>query len=386
MDNADAKPLTREALLLVLCASPASNQEEKICALANENMDWELLLRLARAHAVTQLLFWRLKSAGLPKLPAALEAAFHENVRHNLWLTRELLQLHELFRCEEIPLLPFKGPTLALAAYGNLALRQFVDLDLLVPKSDALRARDLLLANGYRSTLHLSPRREQDYLDVYDEFVLCSGDGRCLVELHWAILPRKFCVSLETSAIWGRAESICLGGSNLPTLGLEDLLLVLCLHGTKHCWSYLSLVADIAWLIASRPEVKWHVLLERARAIGSLRMVLLGLKLASSLLHAPLPESLLHEIKSDRAVGALATQVAMRLFSVGDQSGRILRAGNFHMKVRERWKDRALYLYRLTTTPGVEDWRIADLPQGLAFVYPLLRYPRLLGKYWLRVP
>src|SRR6266403_5674002 len=195
MDNAGAKPPTREAQLLVLCASPATNQEEKICAVADENLDWEFLLRLARGHAVTQLLFWRLNPASLHPLPAALEAAFQENVRHNLWLTRELLQLHQLFRCEEIRLLPFKGPTLALAAYGNLALRQFVDLDLLVPKSDALRARDLLLANGYRSNLHLSPRREQDYLDVYDEFVLSSEDGRCLVELHWATLPRKFCVS-----------------------------------------------------------------------------------------------------------------------------------------------------------------------------------------------
>lgn len=373
-------------MLLVGCASPAENQVESIRSLADENLNWELLLRLAATHAITPLLYWRLKAVSPHRIPPPLEVTFQKNVRNSLRLTGELLQLQQLFQREGVPLLPFKGPTLAMAAYGNLALRQFVDLDLLVPKSHALRARDLLLARGYATHLQLSSKREQAYLRVYDEFMLSSEDGQTLVELHWAITPYKFSVPLEISSFWARAESICLANIEVPSLCTEDLLLVLCIHGAKHCWSHLCLIADVAWLIARRPNVQWDDLLQRARTVGSLRMVFLGLKLAGSILEAPLPQSLLQRIESDQAVPILAAQVTAGLFSHRDQSGRILRAGIFHMQARERWQDRVRYLYRLTTTPGVEDWQLADLPPSLAFLYPVLRFPRILGKYWMRVP
>ena len=75
---------------------------------------------------------------------------------------------------------------MAIAAYGNLALRQFTDLDLLVRQEDALRAREILLGNGYRTDLQLNTRWEEAYLHGYDEFVLYSPHGYPLVELHWA--------------------------------------------------------------------------------------------------------------------------------------------------------------------------------------------------------
>ena len=66
--------------------------------------------------------------------------------------------------------------------------------------------------------------------------------------------------------------------------------------------------------------------------------------------------------------------------------GAIARAGSFHMRARERWSDKARYFVRLAITPGVEDWQFAELPGGLDFLYPALRVPRLLRKYWMRVP
>ena len=64
----------------------------------------------------------------------------------------------------------------------------------------------------------------------------------------------------------------------------------------------------------------------------------------------------------------------------------ILGAGAFHMRARERWHDRVRYFVRLTTRVGVEDWQMADLPSWLAFLYPMLRFPRLLRKYGMRIP
>ena len=90
--------------------------------------------------------------------------------------------------------------------------------------------------------------------------------------------------------------------------------------------------------------------------------------------------------ESDPSVRILAEQVLANLFSPRGQSGRILRAAIFHMQSRERWTDRARYLYRLAATPGVEDWQLIDLPSSLTFLYPLLRLPRLVHKYGMRAP
>ena len=298
MDNRSTKfSSLPETKLLIRCASPAENQLEDIYSLADGKLNWERLLCLAATHAVTPLLYWRLKAVCPHEIPIYLEAHFQQNVRNNLRLTGELLKLQQLFKREKIPLLPFKGPTLSIAAYGNLALRQFVDLDLLVPKMHALGARELLLATGYVTNLQLSRKREEVYLRVYDEFTMSSEDGYALVEIHWSILPYKYSLPLETSPFWDRAESICLGHREVPSLCTEDLLLVLCVHGAKHCWSHLGMIADVAWLIAKRPDVQWDTLLRRARTIGSLRMVLLGLHLAASILDAPIPQSLLPSIR-----------------------------------------------------------------------------------------
>ena len=66
----------------------------------------------------------------------------------------------EDFENHGITAIPYKGPALALQVYGDLKLRSFVDLDVLVRRSDAARAGTLLAARGYRPHLQLSPAQE----------------------------------------------------------------------------------------------------------------------------------------------------------------------------------------------------------------------------------
>src|SRR5260370_38643204 len=103
-------------------------------------------------------MFGAKKRARGKTLPASLAESFQDNTRNSVQLTAELFRLLDLFAREGIQVLPFKGPTLAMAAYGNLALRQFTDLDLLIRKEDVLRARGILLENGYRTDLQLNTR------------------------------------------------------------------------------------------------------------------------------------------------------------------------------------------------------------------------------------
>jgi hypothetical protein len=105
-------------------------------------------------HGVIPLLYQSLSTTCPEAVPktnlAQLRDYSHSNALHNLFLTKELLKLLNLFESHSIPAIPFKGPVLAVSAYGNLSLRQIGDLDILVRERDYHKAKELLLDQGHR--------------------------------------------------------------------------------------------------------------------------------------------------------------------------------------------------------------------------------------------
>ena len=55
----------------------------------------------------------------------------------------------KLLESNGINAIPYKGPVLANLAYGNLSFREFGDIDILINKSDALKAKEIMISNGY---------------------------------------------------------------------------------------------------------------------------------------------------------------------------------------------------------------------------------------------
>jgi hypothetical protein len=120
---------------LILCCSRTflrPGDADKIQQLLGQQLDWEYLVRTASLHCVLTLLCQHLKafSASVPRAAwDYLQSASQRNTRHNFQLTRELLKILKFLESHDIPVVPLKGPVLAASAYGNLALRQFGDLD-----------------------------------------------------------------------------------------------------------------------------------------------------------------------------------------------------------------------------------------------------------------
>jgi hypothetical protein len=380
--------LRPEAELVVLCVSPAQ-ASTRITELLDGTLDWDAVFRFMGSQRLQQQVYWRLTSIRPDAVPRALEHAFQETLRNSLLLTRELVHVVELLGERGIDALPFKGPTLAIKAYGNLAKRSFDDLDVLVRVEDVWRARDVLQKAGFVPKVKLNPDRETDFLGAYDEFLLRGPDGFPLVELHWGFVPPHFGVNLEFEDCWQRRERLTLANRVLPSLAAEDLLLVLSVHGAKHGWSYLGLVTDLAWLIASHP-MRWDAVLDRARKMGVLRMLLLGVALTEVVFGLEPDAATAGAMAADADVAVLACQLTESIFELNGRvphdERAIARSAVLHMRMRERLRDRVRYALRLSTRAGIEDWEAIDLPGSLSFLYPLLRYPRLALKYRSRVP
>jgi hypothetical protein len=351
-------------------------------------MEWEYLLRIADEHSMMPLLFWHLADAPPELVPATVLARLHERFHHtarrNLFLTAKLIKLLNLLEAHGLPAIPYKGPVLAASCYGNLALREFVDLDLLVHKRDVPRAKELLSAAGYQPQFRLTRAQEAAFLRYNCEHAFVHEDDGSMVDLHWAITERFFSFPLDPECLWERLNRVSLGGSDFPTFSPEDLLLILCVHGSKDAWERLKYVCDVAELVRTHQDMDWRRVVERAGRLGSERMLFLGLLLARDLLETPLPEEVSRKAHADPAVEALVRRIGERLFQRIDNSPRRFAEMPFrpiHMKMRERLRDKVRYLVRLATTHTVGDWMALPLPKPFFFLYYALRPIRLARKY-----
>jgi hypothetical protein len=379
-----------EVELLLACARTTISSENAkyIKQIAQRQPDWDFIYQLATRHRVTPLLYHSLSSIAAEAVPAALLGKlrddYRESANYGLLLTAELVKLLDRLRAHNIEAIPWKGPALAQVAYGNLSLRQFDDLDILVHKRDILRARDIMIACDYVSDWGAGSQRECAYLKSEHAYPFVHARSDISVELHFQVRERYFAFPLNPEELWKHARPICLGGKQVSNLAIEDLLLILCVHGATHCWERLSWICDIAELVRRYPELDWERLLRRATLLGSRRIVLLALLLARRLFDLTLPAEVLRQLHVEEVIQHLASQVYNNLFHVDTSSPVLSDRTYFHLQVRERWRDRLRYCYFVTVTSNEEDWSLVRLPASLSFVYSLIRPFRLLGTYGLR--
>lgn len=388
-------PLPREMELLLACARTArACSRDRRAALKDlllEPPDWTRFVELALRHAVTPLVYTSLAEIGAPLVPHeisdALEIWFEQNTTRTRALECELAALSDALEARGIPTLAYKGPTLGRLAYGESALRTAGDLDLLLRTADVGPACALLAERGYvRRADDGTPFAMTDAADAWIRSYQCEllyqrpEDGM-LVEPHWAIVPRTYATGLDLDAMWDRAQIVPFGSARLRTFGTEDLLLVLCVHASKHAWSNLRWVADVAELVRNHP-LDWFTVCTRARAQGVARMLDTGLALAAGLLEAPLPEAARSAVASDPVARTLGRRAARSLSSSQPKSRSVFRLSLFQVRLRERARDRFAYALRTAFTPRFEHLRLVPLPAVLSFLY----YPLKIATDTLALP
>jgi hypothetical protein len=358
------------------------------------DIDWKYLLRTAYRHGVAPLLYWHLDAICPEAIPKSvldqLREHFHANNQRNLFLTGELLRLLNEFEAYGIVAIPYKGPALSASVYGNLALREFYDLDILVHRSDVSKAKEVLTSMGYHARYQLTRAQETAFLQSQFEHPFTRDDGKSIVELHWEITERHF-LPFDTERLWERLNQIRLGGDVVLNLSPEDMLLILCVHGAKHGWERLGWICDVAELVRCQ-DIRWERVIAQASAVGSKRMLLFGLSLANDLLGVALPEKISYMIRADPTLKTLVEQTSKQLFhETHCPTGFLEGYGGapafhtVHLAMRESLRDKIRYFTRKVTILTGEDWVLLPLPKFLFPLYWVLRAIRLTRKYGPRI-
>ncbi len=377
-----------ETELLVCCAraSKDNRSAERITSLLEEQIDWGCLLALAYRHGLSQLLYWHLSPDFSAQVPSEvieqLRDNFHATARRNLFLTGELLKLLDIFKVNGVRAIPYKGSVLAATVYGNLALRDFADLDILVPLADVAQAKTLMEGLGYKAEFELTRAQEAAYLRYHCEHLFKHTTDNTLVEIQWGVAPKFFSLQLDYEGLWARLEPVSVAGRQVLTLSPDDLLLVLAIHGGKHLWTSLEWVCGVAETIrAYAARIDWRQVIGHAESIGASRLLFMGLALARDLLGAGLPPEVAMRIDASAKVTRLAAEARERLLSPDYRRAGEAETALFHLRSRERVADRLRYCFRLTMTPTVGDWQLMPNAPPSPFIYLPMRAARLIAKY-----
>lgn len=340
---------------------------------SKEGLDWNLVLQLAGRHAVTGFLQ---RVCNSPELAGAGLEATHAN----LALSAELAKLAGVFAREGIEIIPLKGPVLAAALYGDEVLKKSTDLDLLVRRRDALKAKRLLESIGYRLlTVAHWPSDAAWLRNVNDELAFRDPGSWLKLDLHWSLLPGYFPSPLSEVELWAGARSTVWGGARVRSLSPEQQLLFLCAHGTKHLWVRLGWLCDLARLVQVERDMNWSEVFEQARQSHTTRMILLGLLLARDLFGVELPAGAAALAKADPAAQVLAANVVERL-RAGRPATHVAVA-RFCLRVLERGSQRARLVFGMFPQPTEAEYQVLQLPPALYWAYYLLRPLRLTVKH-----
>lgn len=387
--------LLREQELILCCAAALNDDAARagLRRLAGQELNWTYVLKTAELHGMLPLLRARIDETCPDALPATVRSsllrATLSNASHNLMLTGELIGILNALAAEGIDVVPFKGPVLADQVYGNVSMRQFCDLDVLVRPHDVLRARQVLIERGYQPEFNLSREREEEYVRAEHAFQLTKEETGFVVELHWSFGSKDQVFPLRAAEIWQRLQPRSLQGHSIQSLSNEDLLLYLCVHGAKHRWERLEWICSIAALLRAEKQMNWRRVAALAQRTGGLRGLRLGLLLANDICGVPLPPLLAGAALADRGARRLAEQVRGDLFLAQPvHRTREFKRQTFYLQTRERILDRFRIVWFSCARiphPLAKDWDMFRLPASMSFLYYLLRPLRLFRDYGLRI-
>ncbi len=145
-------PGSKEQELLLAAISLDRTMDVRILEILAETVDWESLFRMAVQQGIFSLLYHRLMIMGESLVPVEVKARWNKvlqaNLQHNLRRSWKMAQFVDLLAENEIECLVLKGPAIALQVYGELALRAFSDIDILIRQKDFSAVYDLLIQSG----------------------------------------------------------------------------------------------------------------------------------------------------------------------------------------------------------------------------------------------
>lgn len=352
------------------------------------------LINLAHQHGILPLVYKTLKKISsttelqgnslTPQILTELKQHYTAISQRNMLISAELIHIMKLFKENNIESLAFKGPALSEMVYGDITLRQYGDLDILIKKKDRTKMVELMKKEGYMPEIILKKSTLKTFFNSVNVIGFSNASNGVRIEIHWELLSKNYAIDWDEKNLWSTKQSRKINQHEIPVLTTEQLLLYICAHGSKHLFERLEWICDIDRTVKSSSDIDWKPIINEAEKLGIKRMLYLGLSLSQLFFGLQLPEIIQKHIEKDSEVPKLISRVIEVNFSYTSQQEKSYSSFSLLLSMRENLCDKLRFTWRGIFSPKFDDFVFVQLPKYLTFLYPVVRPYRLLTKYFNR--
>jgi len=232
--------LSPEDKILLSVVKLHLSAEETIAlnALLPEVKDWNLTVDLLIQHGSAPLMYSKLNKLSnsnciAAELQSKLQQAYYKTLSRSMVLYQNFVEVLQALDKVNVHPIILKGAHLSETLYGDIALRQFSDLDILIPDDSGEKCLKVLRSMGYKAR---EANALSNFVANHSDFVHYSPmeKGEITVELHIKLHTRSNHYQLSIPDIWLRATYNIINKQKVKVLCTEDLLMHLCVHADKH--------------------------------------------------------------------------------------------------------------------------------------------------------
>ena len=394
--------LSDDLKFLIACCQmePSADDITFIYSYLNaEHFTTNVLIDLAHQHGVLPLVYKTLKSLFEntsprslsmskcnPQILTELKVHYMHISQRNMLMSAELIRIMKLLEDNDIEALAFKGPTLSQLAYGDITFRQYSDLDILTQKKDIYKIYSLLKSYGYERLLTLTPVQEKIWIKNTHDMGFMHPTKHIHIEMHWSLLDEDYPMQVNLKDFWKELQEITISGHPLHTFSNENLLIYLCIHGSKHLWERIEWVKDIDLLIRNH-KIDWEKIIENVKNSDFYVMFYLGLILSRQLFHTPLSHNIQDNIYLENELSKLSSHVFLTWTypNLGNLTfWEKVKNINYKLLFFSTVQQKINFLYKTLFRPTYRDYNYIQLPSYLFWVYAFIRPLLLLKEYIYR--
>lgn len=367
----------REFELLLACCRPVAGAEDfaKQTALADKGIDSDVLLSLAQRHKASSLLYCNLRRHPAETFDTYLLDELKKRHQFNTAKALRAFQvIQEVAQAKPgFSVFVLKGLDVGLRAYKDLVIRDVGDIDLLVPPDKVSEAYRILESKGWHAHI-------KNYQIFFTSAILRNSHhemrllrkGFSILELHWRPtynpqeLPLEY---LQKSPVSMQANT------GLPGFSNENLLIYLCIHGSKHGWGRLKWLFDLPNVV-EQLEIDWSFVWQKSGELGVSFAVQQGLMLAARYCNLQLTNEMTagfrHRISDAQWRSIEAFQSGPELWM--EYPPLHLAIHIWLNRIATASRPRVILWYCLSMlNPSINDYELISLPRRLEPLYFVLR-------------
>lgn len=293
-----------ELLLSCICFGLDTNPAQQIEKKLKRPLDWHYIFRTAQQNQIAPLLYdnlVKINTEGVVPHWVTKELAriYHSVGYQNMRFCEELRNILLSFENLGIEVIVLKGAMLAGMMWKNVALRQMVDIDLLVWEHDIEKADPILSELGY---IFCEDKSKEWYRSNLHHLPYYKPDQEIFVEIHYHIVRPNKLFSIDIRKLWERAKAIRIEDVDTKILASEDMIIHLCLH-LAYSHSFIGAIKnliDLSQTIRYYGEhIHWDWIIREASEKKIAKFIYYPLSMAMDILNVELEKEILDRFKDN---------------------------------------------------------------------------------------